>query len=336
MSARVCAVAVILVLALSLPNAFAQLEGGEHHPGDELDVDIYCANNSEYDVKLQAKVEDNGGLGVTAIGSDKGPVWVSPGKGVHRSFIVDVPEDAAPGTCTVTFECTAIYGTLPEVRQKYVVKVVPAPKPWEGGAESPFRRFLDWLYDFFALHTFIDWFYEGILDTCVIATAAYGSEMAPEVVYMRYVRDSLIGSTWTGRILVAAFDAFYYLWSPTVASAIANSELLRAVFRVILLPLVAIVHATAIVFTSTKNVVGTADVASVVAFVAAAIMTIAVYVVLPLFGGVKLVQVIRRRPLYKPSIVSRGYSANPEDQGLFCYNRKTFVSLDEEDENFDD
>jgi hypothetical protein len=244
-------------------------------------------------------------------------------------FNVAVPKDAAPGTYTVTFECKSIDGTLPEVRQKYVVKVVPAPKPWEGGAKSPFDRFLDWFYDFVLAPLM------GI-EQCVIATAAYGSEMAPEVVYMRYVRDSLIGSTWTGRILVAAFNAFYYLWSPTVASAIANSELLRAVFRVILLPLVAIVHATAIVFTSTKNVVGTADVASVLAFVAAATMAIAVYVVLPLFGGVKLVQVIRRRPLYKPSIVSRGYSANPEDQGPFCDNRKTFISLDEEEENFDD
>jgi hypothetical protein len=30
-------------------------------------------------------------------------------------------------------------------------------------------------------------------------------------------------------------------------------------------------------------------------------------------------------PLYKASIVSKGYSGNPEDQGLFCDNCNTFT-----------
>jgi len=130
---------------------------------------------------------------------------------------------------------------------------------------------------------------------CVIATAAYGSDMAPEVAYMRYVRDSLIGSTPTGKALVAAFNTFYYSWSPTVANAIAGSELLRAFFRVILLPLVAIIHATALVFTAVANATGGRDVASFVAFFASAIMTIVVYVVLPTLTGAKLMHVARRR-----------------------------------------
>ena len=130
---------------------------------------------------------------------------------------------------------------------------------------------------------------------CVIATAAYGSELAPEVVYMRHVRDGLIGSTPSGKTLVATFNMFYYSWSPAVANAIAGSEFLRAVFRVILLPLVAIVHVTALVFTVTTNIAGTGEVASVVAFLAAATMTVAVYVVLPGVAGTTLAQAIRRR-----------------------------------------
>jgi hypothetical protein len=118
--------------------------------------------------------------------------------------------------------------------------------------------------------------------------------MAPEVVYMRHVRDDLIGSSPTGEALVAAFNAFYYSWSPAVANAIAGSEFLRAVFRVILLPLVAIVHATALAFTATTNIAGT-EVASVVAFLSAATMTIAVYVFLPALAGTKLAQAISRR-----------------------------------------
>jgi hypothetical protein len=119
--------------------------------------------------------------------------------------------------------------------------------------------------------------------------------MAPEVVYMRHVRDSLIGSTPTGKTLVAAFNTFYYSWSPTVANAIAGNELLRAIFRIILLPLVAIIHTTALLFTAVTNATGGRDVGSFVAFLAAAMMTIVVYVILPALAGTKLMQGIRRR-----------------------------------------
>ena len=113
--------------------------------------------------------------------------------------------------------------------------------------------------------------------TCIIATAAYGSEMAPEVAYMRYVRDSLIGSTPTGKTLRDAFNAFYYSWSPPVAATVAQSSDLQALFRILLLPIVAIVHATAWVFTT----FGSADFASVVAFGVAAVLCVGTYIVLP-------------------------------------------------------
>jgi hypothetical protein len=113
--------------------------------------------------------------------------------------------------------------------------------------------------------------------SCIIATAAYGSEMAPEVAYMRYVRDSLIGSTPTGKMLRDAFNAFYYSWSPPVAAAIAQSSDLQALFRILLLPIVAIVHVTAWVFTT----FGSADLASVVAFGVAAVLCVGTYIVLP-------------------------------------------------------
>ena len=130
---------------------------------------------------------------------------------------------------------------------------------------------------------------------CVIATAAYGSELAPEVVYMRYVRDRLIGSTPTGRTLVASFNVFYYSWSPPLAERIAGNGLLRALFRVLLLPLVGIVHITALTFMGMASMTENADVASVVAFVAAAAMTLTIYVVLPVVGATEVTQAARGR-----------------------------------------
>jgi hypothetical protein len=130
---------------------------------------------------------------------------------------------------------------------------------------------------------------------CIIATAAYGSEMAPEVVYMRFVRDQAIGSTPIGRVLVDAFNTFYYTWSPAVAQLIAGNELLRALFRILLLPMVGIVQVTALIFTSVTGMVGSRDGASVAAFLVAACLSVMIYVALPMVAVTRLVRAIRGR-----------------------------------------
>ena len=127
---------------------------------------------------------------------------------------------------------------------------------------------------------------------CVIVTATFGSVLAPEVVYMRYVRDQLIGSTPSGRALIEAFNTFYYAWSPAVAQLIAGNGLLRAVFRIILLPLMVIVHVSAMIFRTVAEMTGQRDMASVFAFVGAAVMTISVYIALPIAAVVKSRQTI--------------------------------------------
>jgi hypothetical protein len=122
---------------------------------------------------------------------------------------------------------------------------------------------------------------------CIIATATYGSEMAPEVVFMRYVRDNEIGSTPTGRILRDAWNTFYYSWSPPVAEAISASPTLQATFRVLLLPLDGTIHVTAWVFTT----LGSGDLASVIAFTVAAVLSISSYIALPLVLSLYAVKV---------------------------------------------
>lgn len=112
---------------------------------------------------------------------------------------------------------------------------------------------------------------------CIIATAAYGSPMNPEVVYMRYVRDKMIGSTPIGSMLRDDWNWFYYLWSPPIAGVISTSPTLQALFRVLLLPLVGIIRTTGWMFT----MLGSGDFAAVMAFTAAAVMSTAVYVLAP-------------------------------------------------------
>ena len=52
---------------------------------------------------------------------------------------------------------------------------------------------------------------------CLIATAAHGTEIAPQVQRLREVRDSALLSTESGRAFMSAFSQAYYAFSPQVA-----------------------------------------------------------------------------------------------------------------------
>ena len=126
---------------------------------------------------------------------------------------------------------------------------------------------------------------------CVIVTAAYGTRMAPEVVYMRYVRDELIGSSPTGKLLRDGFNAWYYSWSPPIAWAIAGNDALRALSRILLTPLVGIIHVTAYAF----QALGGSEVASILAFTIAAALSISTYILVPVLLAVETSRWITKR-----------------------------------------
>ena len=76
----------------------------------------------------------------------------------------------------------------------------------------------------------------GLLDSkkCFIATAAFGTELAPQVEWIRQFRNKFLLPHGWGR----SFVQFYYKYSPPIADFIAQSEPLRLIVRWILWPLV--------------------------------------------------------------------------------------------------
>src|SRR5262249_5833615 len=67
---------------------------------------------------------------------------------------------------------------------------------------------------------------------CFVATAAFGSPLAAEVVALRAARDRLLAPSRLGRALIR----LYYAASPPLAALIARDEALRAAARALLAP----------------------------------------------------------------------------------------------------
>ena len=71
---------------------------------------------------------------------------------------------------------------------------------------------------------------------CLIATAAYGSELAPQVQLLREVRDGTLLQTAAGASFMAAFNEFYYSFSPAVADLERESPAFRDMARTAITP----------------------------------------------------------------------------------------------------
>ena len=77
---------------------------------------------------------------------------------------------------------------------------------------------------------------------CLIATAAFGSELAPQVQFLREYRDNTIMATVAGSSFLNAFNTVYYSFSPTVADAERTHPLLQETVRAGISPLIGILQ----------------------------------------------------------------------------------------------
>ena len=72
---------------------------------------------------------------------------------------------------------------------------------------------------------------------CLIATAAYGSEMAPQVQFLRELRDNTVLQTQSGTAFMTGFNQFYYSFSPAVADYERENPMFKEAVKVTLTPL---------------------------------------------------------------------------------------------------
>jgi pimeloyl-ACP methyl ester carboxylesterase len=75
---------------------------------------------------------------------------------------------------------------------------------------------------------------------CLIATAAFGSELSPQVQFLRDFRDNHILLTSSGSAFMNAFNSWYYSFSPYVADYERQNPWLQQTVRILIYPLLGI------------------------------------------------------------------------------------------------
>ncbi len=73
---------------------------------------------------------------------------------------------------------------------------------------------------------------------CLIATAAYGSELAPQIQQLRELRDGKLLRTESGSSFMYGFNQFYYSFSPTIADWERESPVFKEAVRIAITPMI--------------------------------------------------------------------------------------------------
>jgi hypothetical protein len=73
---------------------------------------------------------------------------------------------------------------------------------------------------------------------CLIATATYGSEMAPQVQLLREIRDNQLMNTESGLTFMTGFNQLYYSFSPTIADMERENPVFKEMVKLAITPMI--------------------------------------------------------------------------------------------------
>ena len=73
---------------------------------------------------------------------------------------------------------------------------------------------------------------------CLIATATYGSELAPQVQQLRELRDNQLLQTESGTAFMGTFNDIYYSFSPIIADYERDNSLFKEAVKIAITPMI--------------------------------------------------------------------------------------------------
>ena len=122
---------------------------------------------------------------------------------------------------------------------------------------------------------------------CLIATAAYGSELAPQVQQLRELRDNTLLETKSGTAFMTGFNQLYYSFSPTIADLERQQPIFKEIMKISLTPMISSL--------SILNHVNIESEQEVLGYgISLILLNVGMYVGIPVFGVLRLYQFKRR------------------------------------------
>lgn len=120
---------------------------------------------------------------------------------------------------------------------------------------------------------------------CLIATATFGSELAPQVQLLREIRDNKLSNTESGLAFMAGFNQLYYSFSPYIADMQRENPAFKEAVKIGITPLLSSLSIMEYA-ESDSEVLGYG--------IAVILLNIGMYVGIPAFGIVKVFQIKRK------------------------------------------
>ncbi len=122
---------------------------------------------------------------------------------------------------------------------------------------------------------------------CLIATAAYGSEMAPQVQQLRELRDNTLLTSRAGSAFMTGFNQWYYSFSPTIADMERESPAFKEAVKIALTPMISSL--------SILNHVNMDSEQEVLGYgMSIILLNLGMYIGIPAFGILKMYQIKRK------------------------------------------
>jgi len=128
-----------------------------------------------------------------------------------------IPQDLFDGEFTILLDGEEIFATVNKTERSSVISVV-----------------FDGRGDYTIGITTMDKYDGG---GCLIATASFDSELAPQVQLLREIRDNTILQTKSGSAFMTGFNQLYYSFSPTIADYERDNIIFKEAVKLTLIPL---------------------------------------------------------------------------------------------------
>ena len=122
---------------------------------------------------------------------------------------------------------------------------------------------------------------------CLIATATFGSELAPQVQQLREIRDSKLLQTESGKSFMNSFNDFYYSFSPAISDYERENPIFKEAVKITITPML-----TSLSILNHVNIDSEQEMLGY--GISIVLLNIGMYVGIPIFGILKIYQFKRK------------------------------------------